>query len=784
MTLGHFYHPVFLLIIILLLFSILILILLYAKASYHFCLILILVGFFLLGLFSSSIESYPSHENHLKNLVKEQPELFQNNGVEILGAVTAPIETSSRGNTLLISHVVMKFQDRQIQTKGKIKLFIPHPSHGERIFFRPGDRIEAYAKMKIPRSFANPGAFDYISYLESDGIYLVGYIKSTKLLSLKKNRNWKWNAIMAEWRQKIAFQVQNMCRLKEEYREMGSFILAITIGNREDFKKETKRLLIRGGLYHIVAISGLHVGFIAFLIFRFLSFFKCPDRWSSLLTALILLTYLPLTGGRGSALRATTMAVFYLIGRTIHRKSHILTSIFLSAFLLLLKKPSFLYDPGFQLTYAATFSIVLFYPLLLKMISWSNIFCSSIFLTVSAQIGVFPILAYHFNTVVWISLLTNILIIPLMVIIIPFSFGLELSLFINDSFSYLFAFPLMILIKSIFSVATIYNSMPFLSYRIPAPPIFIIVMYYFFTWGLHTLRTKYLKASFFILFLSSLILISIHPFSPKIKELSEITFIDVGQGESALITSPDGYCMLIDGGGRWGDRFDAGEMVISKFLWHKKLKKIDCVILSHLHADHAGGVPSLIENFRIKEIIISEVEKQEKLFSEIKNICLKRGTKIHLIREDLIQHHDHFTLELFHIDLEKGQPMKENERSLIAKITCGKVRFLFTGDAPSSIEMAILESRRDINSEILKIGHHGSNDATTQSFLEAVDPAVCIVSCGAYNRWGHPMPQVLERIDQIGARLYRTDKDGAVTILTNGSSYCVESFIERSPLAQ
>lgn len=648
------------------------------------------------------------------------------------------------------------------------------------MFFRPGDRIETYAKIKIPRSFANPGAFDYISYLERDGIYLIGSVKSSKLLSLKKNHSWKWNAIMAECRQKITFNVQNIFLHPKKDRKIGNFILAVTIGNREDFTIEQKKLLSRGGIYHIVAISGLHIGFIAFFTFRFLSLLRFPDRWASLLTAAILLAYLPLSGGRSSVLRAILMATLYLLSRTLHRRSNILTTISLSAFLLLLMKPKFLYDPGFQLTYAATLSIILFYPLLTEMMVWRNFLASSFALTVSAQMGVLPILAYHFNTILWISLLTNIIIIPMMAIIIPLGFILELSLFIHESFSYLIAFPLMILIKFIFSAASVYSYFPFLSYRIPNPPFFIIILYYCSAWGLCFSRGKLLKALTLILFLLFLFLLSINPFPPEIKKLFEVTFIDVGQGESALIVSPDGTSMLIDAGGRWRNRFDAGEMIISKFLWYRRWKKIDRIILSHLHADHAGGLPSLIENFDIGEIIISDVERQEKLFTEIKDICMKKGTSIHLIRDDFIQHYKHFILELFYVDLEDNHPMQGNERSLIVKITCGNIRFLFTGDAPSNVEMALLESERDLTSEILKIGHHGSNDASSQPFLEAVDPETCIISCGAYNQWGHPMPEVLGRIFRIGARLYRTDKDGAITILTDGSSYITESYIENS----
>ncbi len=707
--------------------------------------------------------------------------MFQNDGIDLSGTITASIESSPRGNSLLLSEVCFQSNQGPLHTKGKMRLFIPHPIEGERIFFRPGDRLETFAKLKIPRNFANPGAFDYASYLARDGVYLLGSVKSARLLTLKKSENWKWRALMVELRQRISAEVQEYFSKNHVESKIANFLLAITIGNREGFTLKDKKLLSRGGIYHIVAISGFHVGLIAWIAFLFLSFLKCPDRWSCIIIVLLLFIYLPLSGARSSAMRAILMATLYLISRIIRRPSNILITVFFSAFLLLLLKPKFLFDPGFQLTYAATLSIIFFFPIMSKLMAWGGILRSPLLLALSAQIGVIPILAYHFNSILWISLLTNAVILPMMVFILPLAFALEGALFIDDTLSHIIAWPLTMLIKFIFSIASLYGYLPLLSYRIPNPPIYLIILYYLSAWSLRYLKGRRFKAISFVLLIFFLMLITTYPFPPERKELFVTTFIDVGQGESAFIVSPDGTSVLIDGGGRWGKRFDAGEMVVSKFLWNQGRKSVHTLILSHLHADHAGGAPSILENFHVNEIILSEREKSEKLFSEIEDLCLTRGTKIHFVYDDLIIHFDHFSMEIFQHDYEEDHLVRGNERSLIVKVTCGQVHFLFTGDAPSSVEKALVESGKNLRSNILKIAHHGSNDASSQIFLNAVKPETCIISCGADNQWGHPMPQVLERITNIGAELYRTDKHGAIIIQTDKTSYMAESYLRKSP---
>ncbi len=751
------------------------------KSYFRLCLSLLLFGFFCLGLFSTSLEKSPLPEDHLKCLVMEKPNIFLGDGVDLSGIITVPIERTPQGSFLSLSEVCFLSAKGILHTKGKMRLFVPHSTDGNKIFFRPGDRIKAFAKLKIPRNFANPGSFDYVSYLARDEIYLLGSVKNYALLTLEKRKNWTWGALMSELRQRITAVVGEYFTNNERDDQFSHFLLAITIGNREGFTREDKKLLSRGGIYHIVAISGLHVGLIAWLAFCSFSLFRCPDRWASLFTILLLFAYLPLSGGRSSATRAVLMSSLYLIGRIIHRPSHILTTVSFSALLLLLLKPSFLFDPGFQLTYAATLSIILFFPMLSKFLLWGGLLRTPLLLSLSAQMGVIPILAFHFNSILWISLITNILVLPLMVVILPLSFALETTLLFHGFLSQIIVPPLFTMIKLIFSIASLYDDLPFLSYRIPNPPFFLVILYYLSLIAMRYSRRKYLKIMCFVLLLFFLILIATYPFPPEKKELFEVTFIDVGQGESSFLAFQDGTSILIDGGGRWGERFDAGEMVVSKFLWHQGRKKIDIIILSHLHADHAGGIPSILENFHVGEIILSESERSEPLFTEIEEICLKRGTRFRFVEEELIIHFNGFTLELFQNDSQNNHPLKGNERSLIAKVSCGRVRILFMGDAPSSVEKSLIQSTRDLRSSILKIGHHGSKDASSQTFLETVQPETCIISCSSDNRWGHPMPQVLERVAVIGADIYRTDKHGAITIQVDGTSYKLESYLIESP---
>ncbi|MEW5807809.1 MAG: DNA internalization-related competence protein ComEC/Rec2 [Acidobacteriota bacterium] len=771
-------HPPPIVIIPLLFLSITASSLCFAWSRPGYSIIFILLSFLLLGSFASSLRYYALPENHLRNLIQRQPEQFQNADMEISGRITAGIEPSRKGTFLTVDLKKLAFRNRAREARGRIRLFIPHDSGKERTIFRAGDIISAYARIRVPRNFGNPGAFDYRSYLDRQGINLTGSVKNHALIKIEKSHGIHPIGKISEFRQRLILSLWEMNAQDAENFDATSIILAMTLGSREGMHISTEKTLRMGGVYHIVAISGLHIGIIALALFKLFTILRIQDRAACLLTCLTLLSYLILCGGRSSALRAVIMSVTYLIARSLYRKINIMSCISLAAFGMLIFNPGLLYDPGFQLTFAATASLIKFHSQVERYTKWSGCLSTIIAATASAQIGVIPIIAYHFNTVTLLSLFTNIVAVPLSALIVPLGLAMEVSSLFSAALARTILFILDLLIKAILATCSLYVNLPFLSHRIPTPSPFFIILYYSSSLGILLSRNyKPMKIIFLVLFCFALSIIVSYPFSPEIHRFFEVTFIDVGQGEASLVVSPDGGTILIDGGGRSENIFDAGEMVVSRYLFMRGFKKVDRMIASHLHSDHAGGIPALIENFHVSEVMISEQETGETLFRVIEDSCRRRGTKLTLLSEDQKLSMGRAVIHIMNPVSSKSGERTGNERSLVVRIIDGNVRFLFMGDAPSEMEKLLIDSGIELNSEILKIGHHGSRDSSSERFLKEVNPRLCLISVGSSNQWGHPSGEVLARIERMGSSLFRTDRDGAVTVLSDGKSFSASSYI-------
>jgi len=274
-----------------------------------------------------------------------------------------------------------------------------------------------------------------------------------------------------------------------------------------------------------------------------------------------------------------------------------------------------------------------------------------------------------------------------------------------------------------------------------------------------------------------------HPFPPAVyRGELELTAIDVGQGDSLLVAFPDSKLMLIDGGGALSfgrqatQRLDIGEDVVSPYLWSRSIRKIDVVALTHAHDDHAGGLPAIIENFHPAQLWTGATPKSPAWFAvrskaraeKVQIVALSSGHSFDFggARIDVISPPGDY--------VPAGAPM--NNDSLGIRITYRQRSILLTGDMEKPMERRALSDGEPLRADILKVGHHGSNTSSIDPFLDAVSPVFAIISDGFENSFGHPHPKVLERLRDHRARILRTDRDGLVTLRTDGQRISVETF--------
>jgi beta-lactamase superfamily II metal-dependent hydrolase len=252
-----------------------------------------------------------------------------------------------------------------------------------------------------------------------------------------------------------------------------------------------------------------------------------------------------------------------------------------------------------------------------------------------------------------------------------------------------------------------------------------------------------------------------------------VAFLDIGQGDSILIRSPNGMTMLIDGGN--SDR-DANEVIVPK-LREWGADGLDVMVATHPDADHIGGLPEVLENFPVETVALTgqvhSTQIYERLLTDIRDLNVnaiqtRTGTTIPFdpsVRVEVLGPDDEFVQD----------DNDTNNASIVIRLTYGSVSFMLTGDAEDAEEGDILASGADLRSAILKVGHHGSRSSTSELFLAAVDPQIGVISAGAGNQYGHPHQEVLDRLEQAGVQIYRTDQSGTITITTNGSTIDVET---------
>jgi competence protein ComEC len=298
-------------------------------------------------------------------------------------------------------------------------------------------------------------------------------------------------------------------------------------------------------------------------------------------------------------------------------------------------------------------------------------------------------------------------------------------------------------------------------------------------------KSPWWPSSVAVALLATALVIATHPFPPRLTpERLELTVLDVGQGDSLFLSFPRGRTMLVDAGGELGNfhsggmrsGIDVGEDVVSPYLWSRGLKHIDVVALTHAHEDHLGGLAAIFENFRVGEFWVGR-DIQSAAYRQVLAAAHAHGVFIrHLKQSDAFSEDGVAGDVLWPENNAEGQSAK-NDDSLVMRLTDGAESFLLAGDIERPSERKILVDEQSVGVNFLKVAHHGSKTSTTDPFLSAAHPAFAAISVGRDNIFGHPSPEVTERLEAAGVRVYRTDRDGAVTASTDGGSLSVSTFL-------
>ncbi len=692
--------------------------------------------------------------------------------VQVRGMVVEPPAVERRQFLLMAEDLSVGHQTVPLRRKFFIRTKTPL------VGLLPGDRLiltnVTVRRLSHPR---NPGQFDYRSFLQRRGVAgEIGLTAHSAIRKVKEEHGYFVHRVLYLLREKIDRRIT--ASLPDT---SARFLSAILLGKKDGLPADVKADFRNSGVAHVLAISGLHVGFVVIIIYLLLSFLPLGFRWHNNLTLLILGFYMLLTGAHPPVVRATLMVAIYLIGQNLERKPNVYNTVFAAAFLILFFQPQQLFRVGFQFSFAAVLSILYFYrelkPLENRIAAllpsgragdWTRKWVLiPFFVSLAAQLGTIPLMALYFNKIPLVSFLLNLAVIPLVAFIVPAGFlVIALSVF-SASMAAMVGDLLAQAIKFLTSLVHLAANLPFAYLHIPALPFLAVLIYFLGIWLLlnaykEDYRPVRLPA---VVFLLILILWLAAPQSHSLR----ILMLDVGQGESTLVHTAGGRWLLFDAGPAYS-RWDSGRDVIFPALRQQGTLHLDKVFISHPHADHIGGMFSLVRLAEIDSVYLPEVHITYRYQDSLLRVLARERIPYRLLKMGDVVRVDRSTrvylLAPFPADLSPSRITGHsiNNTSLVALLKSADGTVLFTGDAEKPVEKKLTGWGNLLQADVLKIGHHGSITSTGLPFLHQVSPPLALIPVGLRNKFGHPSPVVLQRLASADVEYYRTDEMGAIDL--------------------
>lgn len=690
----------------------------------------------------------------------------------------------------------------ELQTPVLVRADAPGPVYSY------GDYLSLHGLLVRPPDAGNPGEFDYRAYLARRGVGAILIVREPASIQKKGTGG---NPV-----------VRGILRLKEKLLavsqatlppEKAALINGIVFGSQGQIDRKTWQLFSESGVVHILSVSGLHVGLVLAGALALVRLVRLPFNLTAPLVSVALLLYAILCGLGPAVTRSTIMALMFLWAHHLGRSRDWPTTLAAAALVSLIVRPLSLYDIGFQLSFAATWGILYLGPVLdglLKNVIRHTWLRAALWVSLAAQLATLPLIAWYYNLISLVSLLTNLAAVPLTGLILALGtasslLGLAvpaLAGFINISTS--------LLLDLFIKLVSLCRALPGSVIYVPTPPFFLVVAWYpllFLGVLLVSNEGRAALRQFFsrhhrllpVVFMGGGLLISIFLFnSPGEKQLV-VHFIDVGQGDSILVQTPGGKNMLVDTGG-WPGELEtgegAGEKVVVPYLRRLGVRHLDVLVLTHPHEDHAGGMKAVVEAFPVDLVLVSPVggtgnhpasSRQQNndgvplAYKATIAGLAARGVPVKAVAAGDRLHLDP-ALEIRVLGpprpLLTGTRSDLNNASVVLRVQYGEKVLLLTGDMEVEAQQALINRGVDPGCSVLKIPHHGSRYQLS-TFLERARPEVAVISVGRHNNFGHPAPETLEHLARLPVKVYRTDLDGAVILRTDGKRIFVRTGRQR-----
>jgi competence protein ComEC len=669
----------------------------------------------------------------------------------------------------------------------------------------PGDEVVIRCTLNRPYSFGNPGGFDYPAFLQAQNIYLSGRISSTAHIHALQTPG-SWLHSLRYLPERLRLSIRDKINTTLPPKEAALY-RALLIGDRSGLSPKQLESFKAAGVFHILAISGLHLSLVASGLF--FVFYWLARRSSSLMLSISvkklallgtippLCVYALLAGSQTPVMRSLIMVLVFILAFCVRKQGSPFTTLSLAALLILVLNPQSLFTLSFQLSFAAVASLIMVLPIMKNLLlppqehreprsstqqaqtrlqHWLGVV---LLISMAATIGTAPLLIYGFNRLSTVGPLANIVIEPLLclfslplgllsLLFMPFSVTLGEGLLHLGAFG-IRAAGLITETLAGYDASTLWLATP--------DPLLMILYYISLSAALYSSHRK----KCLLLFLASCGLF-IFPPSSLLGEMdakSELVFLDVGQGSSTLLSFPGNRRVLVDGGGSGSPRFDVGGSIIAPYLWSRGITRLESVVITHPDSDHFNGIPFILKRFQPKTLWINGNDGHGQEYDDLLEIAKEMGIDI------LQPKNNEILLEWGEVELRNipnpiahrspneaaAEAISSNDESLILKFTdrsSTQTSFscLFPGDISASVEEELLRKTKSgaLAASFLLAPHHGSKTSNSIPFLQGVRPRAIIVSAGSFRPTLFPSTKLRLYCRDHSIPLINTATMGAIRI--------------------